>query len=121
MAMSMRQELNAISQEVKEVQAENGAEFFSKIFVIPADFLAFQGHFPNYPILPGIVQIMMAEITISEIKQTECIIKEVQRGKFTKPIDPNSTVLVKVFAVKENIWDCEIHTDVLSGHFRLIC
>lgn len=121
MAMSMRDELKAISQEVQKVQVESGAEVFSKVFVLSTDSLCFQGHFPNYPIVPGIVQIMMAEIAISEIKQEECIIKEVKMCKFVKTISPNCNVLAKIFIVKENIWNCEIHADVLSGHFRLIC
>lgn len=121
MALSMRQELNAISQKVEKSQADNGVEIFSKCFTMQSDFLAFQGHFPDYPILPGIVQIMMAEMTISESMQTEYTIQEVKQGKFVKPIEPNCDVYVKVFLVKENIWDCEIHTDSLAGRFRLLC
>lgn len=121
MALSMRQELNNVSQKVTKNQADDGTDVFTKCFAIQSDFLAFQGHFPDHPILPGIVEIMMAEITISEVMQAEYTVQEVKQGKFLKPIEPNNDVYAKVFLVKDNIWDCEIHTDILAGRFRLLC
>ena len=121
MALSMRQELKRVSQKITKNQADDGTDVFAKCFAIQSDFLAFQGHFPDYPILPGIVQIMMAEITISEVMQAEYTVQEVKQGKFLKPIEPNHDVYAKVSLVKENIWDCEIYTDILAGRFRLLC
>lgn len=121
MAINMRQELNAISEKVQKIQTVNYLEAYSKLFIIKSDFIGFQGHFPNYPILPGIVQMMMAEITIAEAMQRECTIQEIKKGKFVKPIEPEQNVCAKIFHIKDNIWDCEIHTDQLAGTFRLEC
>ena len=121
MALSMRQELKSVSEKVTKVQADNGTEMFSKCFAVRSDFLAFKGHFPDYPILPGIVQIMMAEITISEVMGAEYTVQEVKQGKFLKPIEPDHDIYAKIALVKDNVWDCEIYTDILAARFRLIC
>ncbi len=123
MALTMRKELDSVSQKVTKIQAENGTEGFSKCFTIQSDFIAFKGHFPDYPILPGIVQILMAEMTISEAMQADYAIQEVKQAKFLKPIEPDHDISVKVFCAKENTWDCEIHTDFedVAARFRLHC
>lgn len=121
MVTSMRETLRAISEKVQKIQTENSREAYSKLFDIHSDFIGFKGHFPTYPILPGIVQVMMAEITISEALQRECTILEIKKGKFVKPIEPEHTVCAKVYHIKDNIWDCELYTTELAGHFRLEC
>lgn len=82
------------------------------------------GHFPGYPILPGVVQVeMMAQasaflmyyaidVPIDEAKLDVALLG-IERAKFRKPILPGmvldiSTVLTKVRGPM-NIYDAQIH------------
>lgn len=70
---------------------ENG---FSKSFIFDADFIGFDGHFPDNPILPGVVQLMAGALTASEAAGKHLIPQGVSRTKFLKQIIPNDTITV---------------------------
>ena len=58
-------------------------------FTCPEHFSGFNGHFPQKPVLPGIVQLMMAHYVATMGKKHPLI--AVKRAKFTrlvKPLDP---------------------------------
>ena len=59
-------------------------------FVFPPDFLGFSGHFPDRPILPGIVQIMTGILAAGG----DAALAKVVRAKFTRIISPGEPVLV---------------------------
>jgi 3-hydroxymyristoyl/3-hydroxydecanoyl-(acyl carrier protein) dehydratase len=64
-------------------------------FFIDKNFTAFKGHFPSYPILPGIVQIQMALLCIKKLLNTnDVVLKEIRKIKFIKPILPKTKVIV---------------------------
>ncbi|MDR1952786.1 MAG: hypothetical protein LBQ37_04685 [Elusimicrobiota bacterium] len=72
---------------------ENGV--FS--FFIDKNFPAFNGHFPSFPILPGIVQVEMALFCIKKILNNEnANIQEIRKIKFIKPIFPQTEVFVEI-------------------------
>jgi 3-hydroxymyristoyl/3-hydroxydecanoyl-(acyl carrier protein) dehydratase len=73
------------------------------IFFIKKDFVAFKGHFPGYPLLPGIVQIEMGMFCIRKILSNPCaVLKEVKKIKFLKPILPDTRVFVSVLQAADN-------------------
>ena len=63
-------------------------------FLFPPSFIGFQGHFPEQPILPGIVQIMAAAYTASLGAQHR--LQRIKRCKFTRPVVPGEPVHVTV-------------------------
>ncbi len=63
-------------------------------FIFTADFSGFHGHFPGNPVLPGIVQIMLARYTAAAGKRARLI--GVRRCKFLHSIKPGDTVSVYV-------------------------
>lgn len=116
--MNMRKSLYEIAGEMKSIK-EKDKNFFIKDFFLSTDFLAFQGHFPKQAVLPAIVQVLMAQITIEEACKKKCQIEEIIQGKFTSPVIPNQNVRVKVYCLRDTIWQCEILTDSLVGSMRL--
>ena len=60
--------------------------------MIPATLLYFRGHFPNFPILPGIVQLDWAVQYSREHFDLGAISPTTIRIKFRKPIRPNHRV-----------------------------
>ncbi|MCW1876824.1 hypothetical protein OMR58_20460 [Erwinia sp. INIA-01] len=63
-------------------------------FILTTDFSGFRGHFPDNPLLPGIVQIMLARYTAAAGKSAQ--LAGVKRCKFLHPIKPGETVSVAV-------------------------
>ncbi|WP_424246126.1 3-hydroxymyristoyl/3-hydroxydecanoyl-(acyl carrier protein) dehydratase [Elusimicrobium posterum] len=90
--------INAIEKIYK--QTANGAEF-----LLPADFPAFNGHFPGQPVLPGIVQVEMAVYTIGKIKGAAAALKEVKKAKFANPALPGDLLKLAVTPKENNEYD----------------
>lgn len=67
------------------------------IFYIDENFIAFEGHFPNAPVLPGIVQIEIGLFCIRQMLQNDKVnIEKIRKSKFAKLILPKSEIIVSV-------------------------
>ena len=51
----------------------------------------FDGHFPNNPVTPGVVQLQIVKELLEKGLNRECILKEVGRCKFLAILNPNDT------------------------------
>ena len=61
---------------------------------LPPDFVGFSGHFPGYPVLPG-VAIVYAGLLLAEMCDEHRLdLAAVKRARFIKPIHPGSPVEV---------------------------
>ncbi len=96
--------------EPAQIIAENEGRYFVKKFYFPKDFIGFQGHFPQFPTLPGIVQIIMAELTISEVLQKKYSLKSVKQAKYSAPLSPEEEIFVEARHKDKNVWDCLVKT-----------
>ncbi len=97
-----------------------------KRFTLPHTFIAFQGHFPDKPVLPAVVQILMAELTVAEVTQHALRLTEIIQAKFTAPIEPDSIIDCIVTAKQDNLWDCTMSIsesigDRIAAKFRWRC
>ncbi|MDR1696577.1 MAG: hypothetical protein LBR69_08150 [Endomicrobium sp.] len=71
-------------------KSRNGGVFE---FFIDKDFTAFQGHFPDNPVLPGIVQIEIALFCVKNfLNKNDAVLKEVKKVKFVKPVLPDAAI-----------------------------
>ncbi|MDR2192324.1 MAG: hypothetical protein LBO62_05560 [Endomicrobium sp.] len=87
--------MKTIHEDIKNsFQSRNGKDF---IFKINGDFIAFKGHFPNQPLLPGVVQIEIVLFCIKKLLNDETAnISEAIKVKFVKPILPDTQITVSV-------------------------
>ena len=67
---------------------------WEKTYKFPSDFLGFQGHFPENPILPAVIQIMMAREAVAEQMGQEFDVMKLSRAKYMKVITPGISVTV---------------------------
>jgi len=65
---------------------------FCKTYLFPLEFVGFSGHFPGNPVLPAVVQIMMAQTTIEEYEQQSLELRTVSKAKFQVPLLPNQEI-----------------------------
>jgi len=64
--------------------------------LFPADFAAFQGHFPERPVLPAIVQLAAVRLLVAKAVGQSLVPTAVHRIKFRGIIQPNDTATVTV-------------------------
>ncbi len=61
-------------------------------FLFQADFVGFQGHFPDKKILPGICQIQSALAAVGKARQRQVVLKEIALAKYFSPVNPGDEI-----------------------------
>jgi len=69
---------------------ENGSRTME--FIFPPTFVGFDGHFPDRPILPGIVQVLAGMLTAGDDSMT---LQKVAKAKFSRVINPGELMHVR--------------------------
>ena len=73
------------------------------IFFIDKNFTAFQGHFPENPLLPGVIQIEISLFCVKKLlNKNDAVLKEVKKAKFVKPILPDTEICAVITENGEN-------------------
>ncbi len=65
-------------------------------FRFAPSFLGFRGHFPGFPILPGVVMIQSALIVCERLLECSLRLSEVERAKFSGQVHPGHSVQTEV-------------------------
>ena len=62
---------------------------------VTPDAPVFRGHFPGYPILPGVMLLSFAREALAPVYGAERRIRRILRQRFLRPVTPGATVLVE--------------------------
>jgi len=79
--------INEIEKALKDLKAEKGK--ISAKFEWPEDAEVFKGHFPGLPIIPGVVQVRMAQHVLSKALGKPLQLTEAKKVKFLSLGKPN--------------------------------
>ena len=71
------------------------AEF---VWVVPADHPAFPGHFPNRPIVPGVVLLDQAILFAENLLGKQVDLWQIGNAKFLSPVGPAETLVFSLQA-----------------------
>lgn len=66
------------------------------VFIFPADFPAFAGHFPGQPVLPAVVQLAAVRLLAARHLKQELAPITVARAKFKSMVGPDEPMTVTV-------------------------
>lgn len=106
-----------MNEEIREcsiISVHETERGYEMEYVFPPTFSGFQGHFPENPILPAIIQLMTARESIIEQMARDLLITKVTRAKFQKIITPDIPVTV-VWTLREQedafICKCILETE----------
>lgn len=74
----------------------NEEDGFGREYRLEADFPGFAGHFPQHPVLPAVVQLLMARMTVENGLGRPLNLIGVPQAKFMLPLGPGLSVAVAV-------------------------
>lgn len=72
------------------------ADAADMVLSVPADSPYFEGHFPEFALLPGVVQVQWAKDIACRYWNLEANLLGVKALKFMSPIRPDDTVILKL-------------------------
>ena len=81
------------------VAQPDGALLFEFKFAASAE--VFSGHFPGYPLLPGIFQIEMARMASEKALGCRLTLNEIVKAKFLRPVLPEETIRLSLKLAEE--------------------
>ena len=106
--------MNEEIRECRIISVHETEQGYEMGYVFGPAFSGFQGHFPQNPILPAIIQLMTARESIIEQMGRDLLITKVSRAKFKKIITPDIPVTV-VWTLREQedafICKCILETE----------
>jgi len=79
------------------------------------DFVGFSGHFPGYPVLPAIVQILAALDVAERMKARRLKLAGVKNAKFHIRIRPGHEVLVECMDCGNRVEEAAFDVRLLLG------
>ena len=89
-------------------------------FFIPSIFSGFDGHFPGQPVVPGISQLLMAQVAIEKFYNKTMVIQSITRAKFIAQLSPEVSIKV-VWKTKvsdeKTVYVCKllVDSDIVSS------
>jgi 3-hydroxyacyl-[acyl-carrier-protein] dehydratase len=76
-------------------------------FEFPPDLAVFAGHFPGFPIVPGVFLLEAVRSATERAHGLRLAILEVRDAKFTVPVGPGAVIDVLIDTVREDDrWTC---------------
>ena len=63
-------------------------------FCPAADFIGFDGHFPGYPVLPAMLQVLLGIIVSEKLYGQKLTLQKLDKAKFMSQIQPGQTLTV---------------------------
>jgi 3-hydroxyacyl-[acyl-carrier-protein] dehydratase len=91
----MSELLKAIGQSALGPSQTQESDMIAGKFCFSENFIGFSGHFPGYPILPAVVQLMLALSLIEEQKGRPLQLRSIQNAKFLTEIRPGDVIEVR--------------------------
>lgn len=85
----------AINDSAVEPMQVTARDTVMQKYCFPPDFIGFSGHFPGYPILPALVQLMIGVSLLEERKGRTLKIETLVNAKFLMELRPNQEILVQ--------------------------
>jgi 3-hydroxyacyl-[acyl-carrier-protein] dehydratase len=100
----------ALQAAASSLEALPEADGWQRQYVFGAGSAVFDGHFPEHPVLPAMVQILMAQMTLEEALGGPLNLCAIVQAKFTAPLGPDIVIELRVQQGRRaGLWDCALH------------
>ena len=100
----------ALQSAASSLEVLPEASGWRRQYLFEANSAVFAGHFPEHPVLPGVVQILMAQMTLEDALGSPITLRAVVQAKFTAPLGPEAVIELRVQKGRRaELWDCALH------------
>lgn len=100
-------------------------------YYLPKDFAPFTGHFPDFPIMPALMQVLLGQHLLTSLLQKKFKLREIPVAKFTAQSLPDERLNVQAKLLSEDatnpqmqIWEFSIKKtnppEIAVANFRLV-
>lgn len=93
---------NAIKNYSLGPSQKNNPSEITNEFCFDQNFIGFSGHFPGYPILPAVVQLIVAQLLIEEQQGHKIRVKSIEKAKFLSEVKPDDKITVQCVDADKN-------------------
>jgi len=95
----MRTAINAAALAPAQITAPMAGE---QSFCFDAGFVGFSGHFPDYPILPAVLQVLLAQLLAETVMGSTLAVVALNRAKFMRQVRPGDQIDISVTCREKN-------------------
>jgi len=93
----MRTAINAAALAPAQITELAGEQSFC----FDQNFIGFGGHFPEYPIFPAVLQVLLAQLLAEAVVGTPLSVNSLVRAKFIQQLRPGDQIDVSLKCRKE--------------------
>ncbi len=93
--------IEPLSIEILELEKNKSTYKLERQFCFSKDFIGFKGHFPNNPVVPGVVQISCVRYMCSLFFNKLLHISKIYKVKFIRIITPGQIFKVSTIVKKQ--------------------
>lgn len=91
----MNKLVEAIEKSTLEIfKGDTQPEIIGK-FSFDMDFIGFSGHFPGYPILPAVLQVLLGQLLVEKQNGGSIQVTRIVKAKFLSEIRPDDLITVQ--------------------------
>ena len=65
-------------------------------FIFPHSFTGFQGHFPDHPVLPAVIQMTMIRLLAEQTLALRLVPQKYGKTKFRRVVQPEQNIITKI-------------------------
>ncbi len=91
----MNKLINSIEKSVLNSPRQGDPSGITGEFCFDMNFTGFSGHFPGYPLLPAVIQLLIAQLLIERQKGCKIKVTLIEKAKFLSEIKPDDRIRVK--------------------------
>ena len=98
----MNELIGSIEKSARGSAKQRGPSEIVGEFCFVRDFIGFSGHFPGYPLLPAVIQLLIAQLLIEKQKKCKIKVTLIEKAKFLSEIKPDDQITVKCIDAAED-------------------
>jgi 3-hydroxyacyl-[acyl-carrier-protein] dehydratase len=98
----MNKLIDAIEKSALDSPKQEDPSGITGEFCFDRNFIGFSGHFPGYPLLPAVLQLLIAQLLIERQKEYKIKVTLIEKAKFLSEIKPDDRITVKCIDVPED-------------------
>lgn len=91
-----------LSERPEVVEEFRGADFLERACVVPPDLACFPGHFPDDPVVPGVLEFDWALELAADLLGRSPRVETIESLKFLSPLRPGNSFRISVRISRES-------------------